>query len=329
MARIAKSLDTLRAQVNAAYPNRSKSSDGWIGDAAHRARKSDHNPNQAGVVQALDITHDPAHGLDAGKLADALLASHDERIKYIISNRRIGYSSDWKWRPYSGTNAHTQHCHVSVKDAPILHDDPRRWSAVGAIPSRPTFRQMRIVATVFGGPDDPNQSAYGGRVDPQKPGVALPDRFEGVRPKVRVFANGKSVVAEIVDVGPWNHVPGDPYWETGRRPLVEAQFSAGLKAQNGRVPTNMAAIDLTPAAAKAIGIQGKGWVDWEFVTATPAAPPSHTTTAVVAGGGIVAVLAGIGAWFSDHPAIVIPIFGVAMIGVTGVVYWLINKSQKK
>ena len=36
MARIAKSLDVLRAQIDKAHPQRSKLSDGWIGDPAHR-----------------------------------------------------------------------------------------------------------------------------------------------------------------------------------------------------------------------------------------------------------------------------------------------------
>jgi hypothetical protein len=33
----------------------------WLSEA-HQARKSDRNPNAHGVVQALDITHDPKHG---------------------------------------------------------------------------------------------------------------------------------------------------------------------------------------------------------------------------------------------------------------------------
>jgi hypothetical protein len=67
--RIAKSLDVLRSQINKAHPNRSKVSDGWIGDTAHAARASDHNPNSGGVVTALDLTHDPAHGFDSWKFA--------------------------------------------------------------------------------------------------------------------------------------------------------------------------------------------------------------------------------------------------------------------
>jgi hypothetical protein len=132
MARIAKSLDTLRQQANEIAPNRSKASDGWIGDEAHSSRTSDHNPNSSGVVCALDLTHDPAHGLDCNDLAEALQAGKDGRIKYVIWNRRIMSGTDqsnpaWVWRPYSGTNPHDLHLHTSVKADAAHYDDPARW----------------------------------------------------------------------------------------------------------------------------------------------------------------------------------------------------------
>ena len=48
----------LREQVNARWPDRDKRSDGTIGDTAHAARKSDHNPDADGWVKALDIDAD-------------------------------------------------------------------------------------------------------------------------------------------------------------------------------------------------------------------------------------------------------------------------------
>ena len=128
--RIAKALDVLRSQVNARWPTRSKASDGWIGDTSHSARKSDHNPNSAGVVQALDITHDPKSGCDAYKLAETLRIARDPRIKYVISNGRIFSSlvQPWTWRPYSGANKHDKHTHISVNDSAVLYDDTKPWT---------------------------------------------------------------------------------------------------------------------------------------------------------------------------------------------------------
>lgn len=120
--RLAGSLITFRDQVNAAYPGRNKASDGTIGDSAHASRVSDHNPNSAGVVTAIDITHDPAHGLDIWKLAQALVASGDPRIKYIIVNRKIWEGA---WHAYSGSNPHETHMHLSVKGD---YDNKNKWS---------------------------------------------------------------------------------------------------------------------------------------------------------------------------------------------------------
>jgi hypothetical protein len=135
--RTAQCLLKLRAQVNQMAPNRTTASDGTIGDAAHQSRSSDHNPwvrdGAVGVVTALDITHDPTHGCDAGRIAEALRTSHDSRIKYIIWNRQIASSAPkhgrpaWAWRPYSGENPHTHHVHVSVQPQKALYDSTEQW----------------------------------------------------------------------------------------------------------------------------------------------------------------------------------------------------------
>lgn len=290
MARIAKSLDTLRSQVNAQWPGRSKANDGWIGDAAHQATASDHNPNAAGVVTALDITHDPAHGLDAGKLADTLRLSHDPRIKYIISNRRIASSliSPWVWRPYSGANAHEEHVHVSVMADPKLYDDPRPWvigKTVDLPPQPPPIAQggrfTGIFATEFGGASDFERSAYDNHViSDTELGVSLPASIPPPRPKVRVIKGDRVVVCTIVDKGPWN--TNDFYWLHGSRPQAETG------TDNSGRRTNKAGIDLTPAVWDALGVPGRhgtrsGTVDWEFVTdAAPQPIPSPPSVPVEA-----------------------------------------------
>ncbi len=272
--RLAKSLVTLRAQVDAAHPGRAKFNDGWIGDTAHQARKSDHNPNGAGVVQAVDFSHDPAHGFDSYAFADMLRQKRDPRIKYVISNSRIMSSSvnAWEWRPYSGADAHAHHVHISVSDNPARYDDDHSWDidAITVAPPpplhthdeepQPTGRMTGITATVFGGAGDPNRSAYDNHlIGDAELGVALPAHIV-MRPAVRVIRGEKSVVCRIVDVGPWN--TDDPYWVHGARPQAESGTD-----RRGR-HTNHAGIDLTPAAAKALGVDGKGIVDWEFINAS-------------------------------------------------------------
>lgn len=61
--RMARSIVTLRDELNAQFPKRPKSADGTIGDARHQSAGSgsDHNPwvkdkNGQGVVRAFDGT---------------------------------------------------------------------------------------------------------------------------------------------------------------------------------------------------------------------------------------------------------------------------------
>lgn len=145
--RLAKSLDRLRKDVNAKWPNRDTGSDGTIGDESHQTRDSDHNPwvkdGTMGVVTAMDITHDPAHGLDSEQLAEALRKSQDSRIKYIISNKKIASSevSPWKWRPYRGKNPHNHHVHISVKSTKSVYDDASKWPLDGV--AKPGAKQVK------------------------------------------------------------------------------------------------------------------------------------------------------------------------------------------
>jgi hypothetical protein len=131
--RVAKALLQLRRQIDLLYPTRSKRSDGTIGDAAHATRTSDHNPwvraGGMGIVTAMDITHDPGSGCTGDRIAEALHRSRDPRIKYIIWNRRICSSTvqPWKWREYRGSNPHTHHVHLSVKQAPGEYDSQDEW----------------------------------------------------------------------------------------------------------------------------------------------------------------------------------------------------------
>lgn len=142
-------------------------------------------------------------------------------------------------------------------------------------PTASPAKMLGITATVFSEAEPDNQQVAYPDVTPgwsNRPSVALPFHFHGVRPKVQVWGPKGSVVCEIVDVGPWydgrSGWPADPYWQVpGSRPHAESDSR-----------TNGAAIDLSPAAATAIGISGKGKVDWAF--AEPLAPAVPASPAV-------------------------------------------------
>jgi hypothetical protein len=117
MAKLCKAGIQLREQIDDAFPDRNRTSDGWIGDTRHAARKSDHNPDASGIVRAVDIDADlRSHASEAFDLADQLriLARSDKRIAYIIFNKKIAsWRGNFKWRPYKGINPHTKHIHCS------------------------------------------------------------------------------------------------------------------------------------------------------------------------------------------------------------------------
>ena len=56
--RLSKAAIRLREQMDDSFPDRDRSSDGWLGDTRHAARKSDHNPDEQGWVRAIDIDAD-------------------------------------------------------------------------------------------------------------------------------------------------------------------------------------------------------------------------------------------------------------------------------
>jgi hypothetical protein len=114
---LSKAAETLRSQINAAFPDRDKRSDGWIGDSRHAATKSDHNPAApSGVVRAIDVDADLGGAANnAHYLANQLrlLGKTDKRLAYVIFNKKIASPIlFWRWRPYRGYS-HTSHIHIS------------------------------------------------------------------------------------------------------------------------------------------------------------------------------------------------------------------------
>jgi hypothetical protein len=102
-------------------------------------------------------------------------------------------------------------------------------------------------------------TASGWIIDAKRLFVALPSR-KALHRKVKVtnIRNGKSVICEVLDIGPWN-VADDSYVFGGKRPLAEAGISLSGKG------TNHAGIDLGEAVWKALGMVDNSYVSWSFV----------------------------------------------------------------
>lgn len=138
---LASALARLREDFNTAFPGRDKASDGWIGDTAHQAETSDHNPDDTvGVsagqsdadtiaeVRAIDIDSDLRYpGVTFYDVVKRLLATPADlaRLKYIIYCPPKGgpFGDDvptiWRrnnnWQPerYTGVSPHREHGHLS------------------------------------------------------------------------------------------------------------------------------------------------------------------------------------------------------------------------
>ncbi len=97
-------------QATALKPKRKKASDGLLPSAAHikQSPNSDHNTGFA-----VDLTHDPKHGIDCFDIYERL--KEDKRVKYLIFHGKIWSVKSGESR-YTGINQHNKHLHISIKD---------------------------------------------------------------------------------------------------------------------------------------------------------------------------------------------------------------------
>lgn len=116
---LCKAGQQLREQIDDAYPDRDRKSDGWIADNAHALRKSDHNPDPSnGIVRAIDVDKDfdsrPSTGAYLADQIRQCAKAGDKRVAYVIYAGKIASSKRaWRWRTYDGVNQHNHHIHIS------------------------------------------------------------------------------------------------------------------------------------------------------------------------------------------------------------------------
>jgi hypothetical protein len=111
-------------QATALKPSRKKASDGLLPSAAHQKQNptSDHNTGLA-----VDLTHDPKHGIDCADIFEQL--KDDKRVEYLIFNGKIWSKARAKEgnRKYTGSNQHTKHLHISIKEELSKDTSPWFW----------------------------------------------------------------------------------------------------------------------------------------------------------------------------------------------------------
>ena len=109
-------------QATAIAPLRMKASDGLLPSKAHihQNPNSDHNTGLA-----VDLTHDPKHGIDCEEIFEKLKA--DKRVDYLIFKGQIWSSKKDELgnRRYTGSNPHNKHLHISIK--PSMATDTSPW----------------------------------------------------------------------------------------------------------------------------------------------------------------------------------------------------------
>ena len=117
---LSKAAVQLREQIDDSFADRSRKSDGWIGNEKHQNTKSDHNPlPDTGEVCAIDVD---AKLCDQPEMSIYLAeqirvaAKTDKRISYIIHVGKIASAkSFWRFVKYRGINSHHRHIHISFK----------------------------------------------------------------------------------------------------------------------------------------------------------------------------------------------------------------------
>ncbi|GAA1854675.1 hypothetical protein [Asanoa iriomotensis] len=110
-------LTRFRDEVNRRWPRRDKTSDGTIGDTAHQATNSDHNPDSDGSVDAWDMDVDGVDVAACKRAFQAHVAAY-----YWIHNDRICFRDEgWQPRSYAyagpNRNRHDKHVHWNSRQS--------------------------------------------------------------------------------------------------------------------------------------------------------------------------------------------------------------------
>lgn len=171
MAVLTPALVRLRSDFDRIAPKRDRTSDGWIGDAAHQQTNSDHNPDSRGRVHAVDIDADlriPRQSME--DFVQHIIARQrtgaDNRLTYVIYRRRIwSVTYGWARRRYGGSNPHDTHAHFSGSNKPSRETDTHTYRLEDVI--MPSIDEIRAVvrAELAAQRDDIAREVWAHRLD--------------------------------------------------------------------------------------------------------------------------------------------------------------------
>lgn len=135
---LAPGLVVLATQIETAWPD-PEPGDGTVASKTHdqTSPNSDHRPSPhdaytGAIVRAID-SGETSEAITQG-IVDALVASQDPRIMYIIYEGRSCWSvihngvPAWRWQSYGGANPHEGHFHLSSKRTTTADNDTRPWN---------------------------------------------------------------------------------------------------------------------------------------------------------------------------------------------------------
>lgn len=132
----------------------------FIGDAAHQAEVSDHNPDSRGIVCAADVMYEV--GPNATEVVKACIGRPD--LTYVIHNHTIWSASHgWVGRDYTGSNPHTDHVHISTAHTTEADQDrtPLHWEDEDMANSDEILTFLQRAFNGFSDPGTPHANLVG------------------------------------------------------------------------------------------------------------------------------------------------------------------------
>lgn len=243
---LAPSLLDLRNEINTASPARDHTSDGWIGDASHAARVSDHNPDWSsnGVVRALDVDVD---GCDPDQLI--AVAIRDPRVEYVISRGKIyERGNGFKPRVYTGTNKHDKHTHISLRHTKAA-EKSGPWGFAAVSPPAPPLQSglslqdvaKQVIAGKFGNGDARAAALRNAGYDPAAVQAEVNRQLGSPTPPPAGKKSLATIAKEVI-AGDWGNNPdrsrrlADAGYNAAE---VQAEVNRQLGGNVGNAPTRL------------------------------------------------------------------------------------------